>query len=39
MGKTRHLMAPDNAERLEAIEAEVERRWRRLKAMHEHPGL
>jgi pyruvate ferredoxin oxidoreductase alpha subunit len=39
MGKTKHLVAPDNAEHLEAIEAEVERRWRRLKAMHEHPGL
>jgi pyruvate ferredoxin oxidoreductase alpha subunit len=39
MGKTKHLLAPGNEERLEAIEAEVERRWRRIKAMHEHPGL
>jgi pyruvate ferredoxin oxidoreductase alpha subunit len=39
MGKTKHLLAPDNAERLAAVEAEVERRWRRLKAMHEHEGL
>jgi hypothetical protein len=28
-----------HAAQLEAIEAEVDRRWRRLKAMHEHPGL
>jgi pyruvate ferredoxin oxidoreductase alpha subunit len=39
MGKTKHLLSPDNAEHLEAIEKEVERRWLRLKAMHEHPGL
>ena len=39
MGKTKHLLAPDQAEQLAAIEAEVERRWRRLKAMHEHEGL
>jgi pyruvate ferredoxin oxidoreductase alpha subunit len=39
MGKTRHLMSSDNAENLAAVEAEVDRRWRRLKAMHEHPEL
>ena len=39
MGKTRHILRPENAERLEAIEQEVERRWLRLKAMHDHPGL
>jgi len=39
MGKTRHLLAPANAERLEAIESEVDRRWRRLKLMHGHEGL
>jgi pyruvate ferredoxin oxidoreductase alpha subunit len=39
MGKTRHLLAPDNADLLAAIEDEVARRWHRLKAMHEHPGL
>jgi pyruvate ferredoxin oxidoreductase alpha subunit len=39
MGKTRHLLAPDNAERLEAIENEADRRWRRLKIMHGHEGL
>jgi len=39
MGKTRHLMKEGNEEHLAAIEAEIERRWRRLKAMHEHPEL
>ncbi len=39
MGKTRHLLKPENADHMASIEAEVERRWRRLKAMHEHEGL
>ncbi len=39
MGKTRHLGAPQGKAELEAFEAEVERRWQRLKAMHEHPLL
>jgi pyruvate ferredoxin oxidoreductase alpha subunit len=39
MGKTKHLLATNNKEALEAIEAEVARRWRRLKAMHEHDDL
>jgi pyruvate ferredoxin oxidoreductase alpha subunit len=39
MGKTRHLGRPENAEVLESIEKEVERRWQRLRAMHEHPLL
>jgi pyruvate ferredoxin oxidoreductase alpha subunit len=39
MGKTRHLMQAGNEERVAAIESEVERRWRRLKAMHENPEL
>lgn len=39
MGKTRHLLKPENAELLAEIETEVERRWQRLKAMHEHPLL
>jgi pyruvate ferredoxin oxidoreductase alpha subunit len=39
MGKTKHMLAPENAPALAAIEAETERRWARLKAMHEHPGL
>jgi pyruvate ferredoxin oxidoreductase alpha subunit len=39
MGKTKHLMAEGNEQRLTAIEEEAERRWRRIKAMHEHPEL
>ena len=39
MGKTKHLVKKGNEERVAAIEVEVERRWRRLKAMHEHPEL
>jgi pyruvate ferredoxin oxidoreductase alpha subunit len=39
MGKTRHLLKPENAESLQGIEAEAERRWRRIKAMHDHPVL
>lgn len=39
MGKTKHLLAEGNEERLAAIEQEVERRWRRIKAMHDHPEL
>jgi pyruvate ferredoxin oxidoreductase alpha subunit len=39
MGKTRHLLSEENKPILEAGEIEVERRWLRLKAMHEHPLL
>ena len=39
MGKTRHLLQPRNAEIVRAIQDETERRWRRLRAMHEHPEL
>ena len=39
MGKTKHLLAEGNEQRLAAIEGEAERRWRRIKAMHEHPEL
>jgi len=39
MGKTKHLMQEGNEEALAAIEEEVDRRWRRIKAMHEHPEL
>ncbi|MBI2853801.1 MAG: pyruvate synthase [Chloroflexi bacterium] len=38
-GKSRHLLKPDYSDTLHALEQEVERRWRRLKAMHEHPLL
>jgi pyruvate ferredoxin oxidoreductase alpha subunit len=39
MGKTRHMLRPENAGLLHEFEEEVERRWRRLKARHEHPLL
>ncbi|MBI4312235.1 MAG: pyruvate synthase [Chloroflexi bacterium] len=39
MGKTRHLTTPQYKEQMDRFEAEVERRWRRLKAMHQHPDL
>ena len=39
MGKTRHLLTAANAEILTGIQAEIDRRWARLKAMHEHPLL
>jgi pyruvate ferredoxin oxidoreductase alpha subunit len=39
MGKTKHLLKKDNAEIVEGIQAETDRRWARIKAMHEHPLL
>ena len=39
MGKTRHLLSAANKEILSGIQAETDRRWTRLKAMHEHPLL
>jgi pyruvate ferredoxin oxidoreductase alpha subunit len=39
MGKTRHLLAPENASIVQGIQEETDRRWARLKAMHEHPLL
>ena len=39
MGKTRHLLRPENKDLLDEFAAEVERRWQRLKARHEHPLL
>jgi pyruvate ferredoxin oxidoreductase alpha subunit len=39
MGKTRHLVQPGQSETLRGIQDEVDRRWRRIKAMHEHPEL
>ncbi|HTR58170.1 MAG TPA: thiamine pyrophosphate-dependent enzyme [Casimicrobiaceae bacterium] len=39
MGKTRHLLTPENAEIVAGIQAETDRRWVRLKAMDEHPLL
>lgn len=39
MGKAKHLMQPAHAEALRELQAEVDRRWSRLKAMSEHPLL
>jgi len=39
MGKTKHLCRPGYESELAEIEREVDRRWRRLKAMHDHPLL
>ena len=39
LGKTKHLVKPKNAEILKSFEAEVARRWKRIKAMHEHEEL
>ena len=39
MGKTRHLLKPEHAHIVDGVQTEVDRRWRRLKAMHEHPDL
>jgi pyruvate ferredoxin oxidoreductase alpha subunit len=39
MGKTKHLLSPKNAEALQGIQEEANRRWDRIKAMHEHPLL
>lgn len=39
MGKTKHMNKPEFAESLKSFEDEVDRRWQRLKAMHEHPML
>jgi pyruvate ferredoxin oxidoreductase alpha subunit len=39
MGKTRHLLKTECKPELEAIQAEVDRRWARLKEMHKNPLL
>ena len=39
MGKTKHMLEAKNDERLELIEQEVDKRWRRLKIKHENPEL
>lgn len=39
MGKTKHLLKPANETTLASIEAEVDRRWQRLKVKDEHPLL
>jgi pyruvate ferredoxin oxidoreductase alpha subunit len=39
MGKTRHLTKDENASIVEEFQREVDRRWNKLKAMHENPLL
>ncbi|WML43497.1 thiamine pyrophosphate-dependent enzyme [Neobacillus sp. PS3-40] len=39
MGKTKHLLKEENKPLLEEFEAEVEKRWLRLKAKNGHPML
>ncbi len=39
MGKTRHLLKPENKHILDEIQREVDRRWIKLKAKAEHPLL
>ncbi|WP_442599268.1 thiamine pyrophosphate-dependent enzyme [Neobacillus sp. D3-1R] len=39
MGKTKHLLKEENKDVLLGFEAEVEKRWQRLKAKHENPYL
>ncbi|HEY3363823.1 MAG TPA: thiamine pyrophosphate-dependent enzyme [Symbiobacteriaceae bacterium] len=39
MGKTKHLMKPEYASVTTEFQKEVDRRWKRLKAMSEHPDL
>lgn len=39
MGKTRHLLKPQNEAALESFRQEIERRWQRLLAKHDNPYL
>ncbi len=39
MGKTKHLLEPEHKQVLDGLQTEIDRRWRRIKAMHEHPDL
>ncbi len=39
MGKSKHLLKPEYAGVLADFQGEVDRRWRRIKAMSEHPEL
>ena len=39
MGKTKHLTKPECHDIVQEFEREVERRWKRIKAMSEHPDL
>ncbi len=39
MGKTKHMLKPDCKPELDRFQAEVDRRWLRLKEMHKNPLL
>ena len=39
MSKTKHLLEDGHRHVLDGFQAEIDRRWRRIKAMHEHPDL
>ncbi|MGN1385972.1 MAG: thiamine pyrophosphate-dependent enzyme [Bacillus sp. (in: firmicutes)] len=39
MGKTKHMLKPENQPLLDEFKQEVERRWQVLQAKHEHPHL
>ncbi|MDP6354530.1 MAG: thiamine pyrophosphate-dependent enzyme [Planctomycetota bacterium] len=39
MGKTKHLAKPGNTDYIDSVQAEVDRRWRRILAMHENEDL
>ena len=39
MGKAKHLLKPENEGLLRMFEEEIEHRWQKLKAKHEHPLL
>lgn len=39
MGKSKHLLKPENEAVLEGFKAEIEKRWQKLLAKHENPHL
>ena len=39
MSKTKHLLEDEHRHILNGLQEEIDRRWRRIKAMHEHPDL
>lgn len=39
MGRTRHLTRPEYKHIIDEFQKEIDRRWERLKAKHEHPLL
>ncbi|MFW2332139.1 MAG: thiamine pyrophosphate-dependent enzyme [Nitrospinota bacterium] len=39
MGKTKHMLKPENKDLVDRFQAEVDRRFNRIKAMSEHPDL